>query len=333
LHLDLNSSDLLGLTPLQLAIRLGNADACLVLIDAGADPTFRGSCWLRSPVEEAKREQVPEEKRTAHEHNNNISVEGKFINEQQKKKKKTHWDVGKIVEIGERRKRWEDQRRRAGKVLREIPDFKGEVRWECESRFLPFAKKLAPSDCYKIFKRDDRIRVDLTLKSWSGGKCVRGNNSVIFDGNYQKMWVVDHERQRVWEEEEGGGKKKEAEEPPSRLKREENFNVKAREEEEGEVTAEGLEFYKNLDWRGNEIREFVGKIETVKYGVRGKLVIKRERGEVWEGIDWGKWESFEEYCQWGMKNGLSKKLGLDERLSPVERIREYLGRENHSNYQ
>lgn len=224
------------------------------------------------------------------------------------------WDVERVVEEGGRRRRWEEQRRRAGKVLGEIPDFKGEVRWECESRFLPFAKRIAPSDCYKIFKRGDRIRVDLTLKSWTGGKCIRGSNSVIFDGLQQKMWMVDHERRRAWEEENGGGGRKREEEggEGGGRKEDEGGGGKRREEEEGgEVLAENIEFYQNYDWKGSEVREMVGGVETIKYGVKGKLIIKKERGEIWENLDWEEWEDFEEYWRWGEKNGLSKKLGLN----------------------
>ena len=191
--------------------------------------------------------------------------------------------------------------------------------------------------------------MDLTLKSWTVGKCIRGSNSVIFDGLQQKMWMVDHERRRAWEEENGGGgrRKEDEREEGGRKKEDEGGGGKGKEEE-GEVLAENIEFYQNYDWKGNEVREHVGGVDTIKYGVKGKLIIKKERGEIWEKIDWERWENFEEYWRWGEKHGLSKKLGLNgnniidnrklilffiENLSPVERINDYLKRDHPLAYQ
>ena len=137
--------------------------------------------------------------------------------------------------------------------------------------------------------------MDLTLKSWTAGKCIRGSNSVIFDGLQQKMWMVDHEKRRAWEEEDGGGRNKNVDEggETGRKKEDEGGGVKRREEEEeGEVFAENIEFFQTYDWKGSEVRENVGGVDTIKYGVKGKLIIKKERGEIWENIDWEGWEDF-----------------------------------------
>jgi len=48
------------------------------------------------------------------------------------------------------------------------------MKWECESKFIPFIKKVTPSDDYKIYKKGNNIRIDLTLSGWSKFRCIRG---------------------------------------------------------------------------------------------------------------------------------------------------------------
>lgn len=53
IYVDINEVDLLGNTPLMLAVKLKRYEEVLVLVDHGADPKFRLSIEDPSPLEQA----------------------------------------------------------------------------------------------------------------------------------------------------------------------------------------------------------------------------------------------------------------------------------------
>lgn len=69
------------------------------------------------------------------------------------------------------------------------------MKWECDSRYIPFVKKFTPSDEYVIYKTGKSIRVDLSLVEWSKFKSKRGEVSLIYDGEIGKLFLVDRKKQ------------------------------------------------------------------------------------------------------------------------------------------
>ena len=51
--------------------------------------------------------------------------------------------------------------------LKNVPDFYTEIHWECQSSWIPFLSKIAPSDTFQIWKVGSQIRIDYTLASFS----------------------------------------------------------------------------------------------------------------------------------------------------------------------
>jgi len=47
--------------------------------------------------------------------------------------------------------------------LTQIPDFYCELHWECQSSWIPFLSKIAPSDDFQIWKVGSNIRLDFSL--------------------------------------------------------------------------------------------------------------------------------------------------------------------------
>lgn len=47
--------------------------------------------------------------------------------------------------------------------LLQIPDFYTEIHWECQSSWIPFLSKIAPSDTFQIWKIGSSVRLDFSL--------------------------------------------------------------------------------------------------------------------------------------------------------------------------
>ncbi|KAJ4849609.1 hypothetical protein Tsubulata_020965 [Turnera subulata] len=86
------------------------------------------------------------------------------------------------------RSAWAKWRRRLPRlivVLCRMRDFYMEILFHFESSVIPFVAKIAPSDTYKIWKRDGNLRADTSLTGFNGLKIQRADQSFLFlgDGN------------------------------------------------------------------------------------------------------------------------------------------------------
>jgi len=78
-----------------------------------------------------------------------------------------------------------------------LPDFYMEIHWEFKS-WVPLVSRLCPWDTYKIWKKGASIRVDTTLVGFENMKWIRGNISVMFNGESGgKVMLIDHDRKSV----------------------------------------------------------------------------------------------------------------------------------------
>ena len=64
--------------------------------------------------------------------------------------------------------------------LEQIPDFYTEIHWECQSNWIPFLNKIAPSDTFQIWKVGSMIRLDFTLVGFKQLQNKRRRMRIIF---------------------------------------------------------------------------------------------------------------------------------------------------------
>ncbi|KAI9124112.1 hypothetical protein K1719_005412 [Acacia pycnantha] len=140
-------------TPLHLAVRLNDAFAARALATAGADVSLQNSAGWNSLQEALCRRNS---------------------------------DIALILLRLHHRSAWAKWRRRLPRliaVLRRMRDFYMEISFHFESSVIPFVGKIAPSDTYKIWKRDGNLRADTSLAGFDGLKIQRADQSFLFLGD------------------------------------------------------------------------------------------------------------------------------------------------------
>ncbi|KAE8728831.1 autophagy-related protein 8C-like isoform X1 [Hibiscus syriacus] len=140
-------------TPLHLAVRLNDVVAAKTLVIAGADVSLQNAAgW--NPLQEALC--------------------------------RRNSDIALVLLKLHHRSAWSKWRRRLPRViavLRRMRDFYMEISFHFESSVIPFVGKIAPSDTYKIWKRDGNLRADTSLAGFDGLKIQRADQSFLFLGD------------------------------------------------------------------------------------------------------------------------------------------------------
>lgn len=222
---DIEEQDPLGMTALQLAVKLFNRDAALVLTECGANPKFRGNPLIKTALEDS------------------VYMKSK--------------SMVKILVLANHRlkqNKWESEKCNLSNALQNVPNFSCEMSWECDSKLIPFARKITPSDKYRIFKRDNELRVDMTLAGFSKLKCIRGAMSVMFTGK-KRFVLVDHEKNKITDLFDDL-KNDQIEDMVEEIMKSENNN--------NELKTENVRFRPTLNWKGEVMKETIGNIETIK---------------------------------------------------------------------
>jgi GPCR-chaperone/Ankyrin repeat len=164
-YINIDQHDMIGNSPLMLAVKLKLYEAIQILIDHGADPKYRVNPSSPSPIEQA------------------VAMEDKAI---------------LILLISgyhrELHAKWSEHIEEFAYTLEKIPDFSINMSWECISSFIPFLKKFTPSDEYSIYKQGKNLRIDLTLVGWEQLRAKRGKISLMFDGDWNKVILMDHDK-------------------------------------------------------------------------------------------------------------------------------------------
>lgn len=147
-------------TPLHLAVRLNDTFAAKTLAAAGADVSLQNAAgW--NPLQEALCRRSS--------------------------------DIALILVRLHHRSAWSKWRRRLPRViavLRRMRDFYMEISFHFESSVIPFVGKIAPSDTYKIWKRDGNLRADTSLAGFDGLKIQRADQSFLFLGDGDQVHNV-----------------------------------------------------------------------------------------------------------------------------------------------
>ncbi|KDO78246.1 hypothetical protein CISIN_1g007790mg [Citrus sinensis] len=170
-------------TPLHLAVRLNDAFAARSLASAGADVSLQNAAgW--NPLQEAVC--------------------------------RRNSDIALILLKLHHRSAWAKWRRRLPRVisvLRRMRDFYMEISFHFESSVIPFVGKIAPSDTYKIWKRDGNLRADTSLAGFDGLKIQRADQSFLFLGDGDQthnvscgsLLVLNHDDRKIFDAFENAG--------------------------------------------------------------------------------------------------------------------------------
>lgn len=170
-------------TPLHLAVRLNDVSAAKLLASAGADVSLHNAAgW--NPLQEALCRRATE--------------------------------IATILVRHHHRSAWAKWRRRLPRlvaVLRRMRDFYMEISFHFESSVIPFVGKIAPSDTYKIWKRDGNLRADTSLAGFDGLKIQRADQSFLFlgDGDFThavpsgSLLVLNRDDRKIFDAFENAG--------------------------------------------------------------------------------------------------------------------------------
>ncbi|KAJ4830189.1 hypothetical protein Tsubulata_043415 [Turnera subulata] len=170
-------------TPLHLAVRLNDSFAARALASAGADVSLQNAAgW--NPLQEALCRRCSE--------------------------------IALILLRLHHRSAWAKWRRRLPRliaVLRRMRDFYMEISFHFESSVIPFVGKIAPSDTYKIWKRDGNLRADTSLAGFDGLKIQRADQSFLFLGDGDpihnvpsgSLLVLNHDERKIFDAFETAG--------------------------------------------------------------------------------------------------------------------------------
>jgi hypothetical protein len=165
----LDAKDHHGNSALLLAVKLAasNLDMVEALLEAGADPNVKdASGW--SVLDEAVVK-------------GSATLTGLIFDKMHK------------VRLG----KMEEEKTKAVRGLKLLPDFYMEIKWEFDSKMIPFVSKLAPHDTCRLWKSGANLRLDTTLVGWKNLRAKRRNISLLFHGQKSPytLLVANHSRQ------------------------------------------------------------------------------------------------------------------------------------------
>lgn len=260
-----------GMTALMLAVLLGNKDAVLVLTNHGADPKLRSYPYARTPFEEAI-----------------------------KRKKRGIIKTMLITNNYNKQTQWEANKKPLIELLGRLPDFSFDMNWECDSKIIPFVKKIAPSDTYKVFKLGSSLRIDLSLLGWSKFQSVRGNSSIVFNAfgmEEGRLVIIDNAKDMVADifEDING------------LTLENKIDELIKHEQmHSEIRAENVVFKPVLTWKGEPIIQTIENYPTQKFHAKGtfSFMLTKRNILVDVGIEASNFKGFKEYFNFISKEPL-----------------------------
>jgi hypothetical protein len=90
----------------------------------------------------------------------------------------------------------ESEKRKVLDRLKQIPDFYTEIHWECQSSWIPFLSKIAPSDTFQIWKIGSFIRLDFSLVGFSKLQSKRRRMSILCRDHKEAASIFKSEESR-----------------------------------------------------------------------------------------------------------------------------------------
>lgn len=96
--------------------------------------------------------------------------------------------------------KWVSNRVKIQSQLSEIKDFYCEISWECNSNWIPFLSKIAPSDNLQIWKIGTSIRLDFSLVGFQKLQNKRRNMTMIYKtlNNQIDVLIINRDREIIY---------------------------------------------------------------------------------------------------------------------------------------
>eukprot|EP01018_Ginkgo_biloba_P009910 Gb_21322 [translate_table: standard] len=170
-------------TPLHVAVRLGDVTSVEMLMSAGADWSLQNEQgWSALQEAVCAREDA----------------------------------IAMIITRHYQPLAWAKWCRRLPRVIAtagRMRDFYMEITFHFESSVIPFIGRIAPSDTYRIWKRNSNLRADMTLAGFDGFRIQRSDQSFLFLGEGSEdgklspgsLIVLTHKEKEITNALEGAG--------------------------------------------------------------------------------------------------------------------------------
>lgn len=196
--------------------------------------------------------------------------------------------------LRKKRERWEKLRFSLSETLRNIKDFSCEVRWECDSKYLPFLSRLGLKDTCFLKKKRDSLTIQMNFLGFQRNGLKTGDflgvfsqsEVYLFEKNTGKtVKIVEERRDEQFLE--------------SLVEKTLNSQKKPKEIE---LKTEKTRFEALKNLQGEPLIEKINEFEAVKYEIKGQLSVKK-RGFLQKSPEFASFpKSFREYFAETLQN-------------------------------
>lgn len=163
---------------------------------------------------------------------------------------------------------WEKSRIIGQELLRALPDFFVEIKWEFSSNVIPLVSKIGPHDICKLWKVGEKLRFDSTLVGWKNLRSKRRNISVVFD---EELFIVNHSKKMIIN-------------PLEELDHEETNEVindiMSSDPVQGNLSLLGHSISEDKNWRSQPTQKNIGSWKAYKFRINFRThvsVIKKSK--------------------------------------------------------
>jgi len=164
---------------------------------------------------------------------------------------------------------WELHKSRAREILEFLPNFYLEIKWEFDSKVIPFISRIAPNDTCKLWKAGKNLRLDSTIVGWRKLRSKRRNMSFLFRSESENNIVLVNHSKRCLVN------------PLEEVDEEEKSAVIgdmiSSDPVQGDLSLMSYNIEPCATWRNKPVYQKIGSWKTQKYKVKFKAMMKYKK--------------------------------------------------------
>lgn len=184
--------------------------------------------------------------------------------------------------------------------MRRMRDFYMEIGFQFESSVIPFVGRIAPSDTYRIWKRDANLRADTTLAGFDGFKIQRSDQSFLFlgegsdDGTIApgSLLMLAHKEKEIMNAFEDAGIR-----PSDAEVKQEAEAMKQTNVYRPGIDVTNAELVPQLNWRRQDKSEMVGSWKAKVYDMHHVMLSFKSRRVSGQGENQSNKDESEDYSE------------------------------------